>query len=79
MDFLPNKRSIIKIIAATTSRILIKYPPILKIIPNNQKNTTIPPSHFKNAKIPPPKTNRVQPILKIDFIRVLLYCHNYYL
>ena len=53
--FLPNIRSTIKIIAATTNNMCMKYPPILNNKPINQKKTTIPPNHLKNDIKPPPK------------------------
>ena len=44
---LPVMKSTIKTIAATTSNMCIKFPPILNSRPNNQKATTSPPNHLK--------------------------------
>jgi len=49
-----EKASITNTIAATTSRILIKFPPMLRSIPINQNKTTKPPNQRKKVTESPP-------------------------
>jgi hypothetical protein len=49
-----EKASITNTIAATTSRTLIKFPPMLRSIPINQNKTTKPPNQRKKVTESPP-------------------------
>lgn len=52
--FLLDRASIINTIVAISSRILIKFPPMMKSTPINPNNTTNPPNQRKKGIHVPP-------------------------